>query len=100
MRARRQVSSWRRLAPAAVLVLGLGLALPGLASACTLFGVPSAGEAQLKVFFTRFESEDNTGGKYRKCRIVKKRDGGAQTFFITPFRQDANVVVLKENWPK
>lgn len=82
------------------LALIMGLAAPSLASACSLFAVPSAAEAELKVYFTRFESEDNTGGKYRKCRILKKREKDSKTFFVTPFRQDANVVVVRENWPR
>lgn len=83
-----------------ILAFGLAFGAPSLAGACTLFQVQSAGEAKLKVFFTRFESEDKTGGKYKKCRIVKKKDEKSETFFITPFRQDATVVVHRENWPK
>ena len=64
--------------------------------ACKLTKVKTANEAQMKVYFTRFESEDKTQGRYKKCRLVKK---GGQPFFVTPFRQDANVVVHKKNWP-
>lgn len=58
-----------------------------------------AEDAALIVYFTRFPSEDKTGGKYRGCKIVSKPEPGATKFFITPFRQDANLVVHKSNWP-
>lgn len=64
---------------------------------CELTKVGSAKDAKLKVYFTRFPKEDTTDGKYKKCRIVKK---GGTPFFITPFRQDANVVVHRSNWPR
>lgn len=100
MRGNRQAARARRPAFVIALAFTLASAVPGLASACTLFAVPGPGDAELKVFFTRFESEDNTGGKYRKCRVVKKREKDSKTFFVTPFRQDANVVVHRENWPR
>lgn len=67
--------------------------------ACTLLSVKKAEEAKHKVYFTKFTKEDNTGGKYKKCRIVTKAEAGTETFFVTPFRQDATVVVHKDNWP-
>jgi outer membrane lipoprotein-sorting protein len=100
VRAVWQVLEAQRRTMLAGLVLVLLVTAPALASACTLFAAPSAKEAKLKVFFTRFESEDTSGGKYKKCRIVKKKDEKTETFFITPFRQDANVVVHRSNWPK
>lgn len=85
--------------------LGLGLALlvvltPQLvhAAPCTLMSV-TQGKAELIVYFTKFVAEDKTEGRYKKCRIVKKPIEGTQTFRVTPFRQDANVVVHKSNWP-
>lgn len=65
--------------------------------ACELTKVAAAKDAKLKVYFTRFPKEDKTGGKYKKCRIVKK---GGTPFFVTPFRQDATVVVHRSNWPR
>ena len=69
----------------------------GLALACKLTKVADAKSAELKVYFTRFPKEDTTGGKYKACKIV--RDGGTP-FFVTPFRQDATVVVHPDNWPR
>jgi len=66
---------------------------------CTLLAVTKPEEAQHKVYFTKFLKEDNTGGKYKKCRIVTTREPGTETFFVTPFRQDATIVVHKDNWP-
>ncbi len=75
-------------------------ALVGLSSAalaCELTKVASAKEAQIKVYFTRFPKEDTSQGKYKACKIVKT---GGTRFFVTPFRQDATVVVHVDNWPK
>jgi hypothetical protein len=71
-----------------------------LAARCTLLPVKKASEAALVVYFTRFLTEDKTEGKYKICRVVKKAETGTQTFFVTPFRQDANLVVHESNWPK
>ena len=98
--ARWQVQATGRRSFVLAFVFALVVASPALAAACTLVAVPSVKEAKLRVFFTRFESEDTSGGKYKKCRIVKKPSEKAETFFITPFRQDANVVVHRDNWPK
>jgi hypothetical protein len=67
------------------------------ALACKLTKVAAAKDAELKVYFTRFPKEDTTGGKYKACKLVKQ---GGTRFFVTPFRQDANVVVHTDNWPK
>lgn len=75
------------------------LGSPALALACTLIAVPKADGAQHKIYFTKFLKEDNSSGKFKKCRIVTKAEAGTQTFFVTPFRQDASVVVHKDNWP-
>ena len=73
------------------------MAIESGAFACTLTKVSDAKQAELKVYFTRFAKEDTTGGKYKSCKLVS--DGGT-TYFVTPFRQDANVVVHVDNWPK
>jgi hypothetical protein len=69
------------------------------AQPCKLQSVDKPEKAQLKVYFTKFTQEDNTSGKYKACRIVAKADKDTITFYITPFRQDATVVVHKSNWP-
>ncbi len=76
------------------------LAAPQIAAACTLKKADSAKGASLVVYFTKFAKEDKTGGKYKRCRIVTDAQPGTKTFHITPFRQDANVVVLRANWPR
>ena len=73
------------------------MAASGTAFACKLTKVSAAKDAELKVYFTRFPKEDTTGGKYKACKLVRE---GGKTFFVTPFRQDANVVVHVDNWPK
>ncbi len=75
------------------------LGSPALALACTLVSVGKADGAKHKIYFTKFLKEDNSGGKFKKCRIVTKSEAGTETFFVTPFRQDASVVVHKDNWP-
>ena len=85
-----------RLLTGLLLVTSLS-AVSGSALACKLTKVNDAKGAQLKVYFTRFPKEDTTGGKYKACKLVKS---GGTTFFVTPFRQDATVVVHAENWPK
>lgn len=93
----RAILTFVRWAPAVVLLV---VALvPGLAYACTLLAVP-AEKAQLKVYFTKFVKEDTSGGKYKSCRIVTQAEKDTTTFFITPFRQDATLVVHESNWPK
>ncbi len=83
----------------AVLGLMLGLLpLPALAARCTLMPL-SKGKADLSVYFTKFAGEDTTGGRYKKCRLVSKATEGTKTFRVTPFRQDASVVVTRANWP-
>ena len=69
------------------------------AAECTLLSVPKPDGAKHKVYFTKFLKEDNTGGRYKKCRIVTKAEAGTESFFVTPFRQDATLVVHKDNWP-
>lgn len=82
-------------------MVALLLSVPAVAGAepCTLRKVDKASEAKLLVYFTRFPTEDKTGGKYKRCRIVRKDEAGTETFFVSPFRQDANLVVLRANWP-
>lgn len=63
---------------------------------CVLTEIKDAKAAALKVYFTKFLKEDNTNGRYKNCRISK---AGGEAFFVTPFRQDATVVVHKSNWP-
>ncbi|MBI2375321.1 MAG: hypothetical protein HYV07_15100 [Deltaproteobacteria bacterium] len=77
--------------------------LAALASAvahaeCRLRAVDRADSAKIIVFFTKFEKEDTSGGRYRSCRIVTS--GDAETFYVTPFRKGASVVVHESNWPK
>lgn len=74
--------------------------IPGFAQPCTLLKVARGGKADLVVYFTRFVEEDATKGKYRQCRIVSSKADGTRTFVVTPFRQDASVVVHRSNWPK
>ena len=69
------------------------------AEECTLVEAKTPGEAQLRVYFTKFATEDRTDGKYKKCRIVAKATAATQTYHVTQFRRDANVVVLRANWP-
>jgi hypothetical protein len=69
------------------------------AADCTLLAVNKAEGATHRVYFTKFAKEDNSGGKFKKCRIVTKAESGTQTFYVTPFRQDATVTVHKDNWP-
>lgn len=69
------------------------------AAACTLYRVLSAEQAELRVYFTRFEKEDTTGGKYRDCEIVATPEDDSLTYWVTRFRQDANVIVHPKNWP-
>lgn len=81
------------------LALLLGWSTSAEAAECLLLASSKAEGAELKVYFTKFAQEDTTKGAYKACRIVKKAEPGAKTFFITPFRQDANVVVHRDNWP-
>lgn len=88
--------AWR-LRAAALSVALLLLLSPALAAACTLMQVTRGGD--LVVYFTKFVEEDKTGGRYKKCKIVTKRRADTKTFRVTPFRQDATVVVHRSNWP-
>jgi hypothetical protein len=91
----RQSKGWL-----ALLWVSLWLWAPSaLAAECVLFEAPKADGADLKVYFTKFPQEDTSKGAYKGCRIVKKAEPGAKGFFITPFRQDATVVVHRSNWP-
>jgi hypothetical protein len=81
-------------------LLGLGICAPSIALAeCTLIEVKKAEGAQIKVYFTKFPQEDTSKGAYKACKILKAAAPGASAFFVTPFRQDATVVVHKSNWP-
>lgn len=62
--------------------------------------VDSRDAAQLVVFFTKFPGEDKTDGRYKSCKLVKSKQDGTETFFVTPFRPDAKLVVHPSNWPK
>jgi hypothetical protein len=84
---------------AAFLIASLASTAYVFAAPCTLVAVDHAEGAKLKVYFTKFIKEDNSGGKYKACRIVHKAEKDSLTFFVTPFRQDATVVVHKSNWP-
>jgi len=87
-------------AGAMIMFFATGSIKPAQASRCTLMKVSSADKAELRVYFTRFTKEDSTGGRYKKCRLVKRSNAGTQTFFITPFRKDAGVIVHPSNWPR
>jgi hypothetical protein len=90
----------RRGALIAVLVLALLAPFrDALATPCTLVALDKPENAKIKVYFTKFVKEDNSGGKYKACKIVKKPEADSVTFFVTPFRQDATVVVHHSNWP-
>jgi len=94
----RVQTPWLGLGLAALCAAALSLPTAALAAPCTLMAKAKGG-VDLTVYFTKFAAEDKTGGRYKKCRIVTKGTEGTKTFRITPFRQDANVVVLKGNWP-
>jgi hypothetical protein len=81
-----------------MVVVSTAVAMP--ATACTLYRVVSAEQAELRVYFTRFEKEDETGGKYKDCDIVETPEADTITYAVTRFRQDANVVVHPSNWPE
>lgn len=76
------------------------LPMAATSAACTLYHAREVKEAELVVYFTKFTKEDTTHGRYRRCRISRDKEEGATSFFVTPFRQDANTVVHKSNWPK
>ncbi len=78
----------------------LGSISPSIAAPCLLSPTDSAEKANLKVYFTQFKKEDRTNGKYRNCRLVSSKTKGAVFFYVTPFRQDAEVVVHRRNWPR
>ncbi len=69
------------------------------AAACTLYPVELVKDAKLIVYFTRFKKEDATDGRYKDCTIVRTPQEDTLSFFVTSFRQDANTVVHKDNWP-
>lgn len=81
-------------------LLAFALIAPAAARAqdCTLVRVDK-GKADLVVYFTKFREEDKTRGRYKSCKIVSKKRPGSKSFKITPFRQDATVVVHRSNWP-
>jgi hypothetical protein len=87
----------RRAASVAISLLGLFLS--SAAAACTLVEVGPGDKPLHRVYFTRFATEDNTGGKFKHCKIVKKPTPEAETFTVTPYRQDATDIVHKTNWP-
>ena len=89
---------WLGLHLVAVLVLA---SAPTSASArsCTLIELASAEGAKLKVYFTQFLKEDRSEGRYRTCRRVRRAEPDTIPFFVTPFREDADLVVHRDNWP-
>jgi hypothetical protein len=91
------VTATRRAASVAISLLGLFLS--SAAAACTLVEVGASDKPLHRVYFTRFPTEDNTGGRFKHCKIVKKPAPGAETFTVTPYRQDATDIVHKSNWP-
>jgi hypothetical protein len=96
----RPPPSMRGLARAALVALLLALPDVAAAAGCTLLEQPRAEGAKLKVFFTRFAREDTSGGKFKECRLVTRAEAETLRFFVTPFRQDADVVVHADNWPR
>jgi hypothetical protein len=96
----RPPPSTRGLVRAVLIALLLALPDAAAAASCTLLEHPKAEGAKLKVFFTRFAREDTSGGKFKGCRLVTKAEAETVRFFVTPFRQDADVVVHTENWPR
>jgi hypothetical protein len=78
----------------------IGAPIPAAAAPCTLMRVEQRDAAKLIVFFTKFEGEDKTEGRYKACKLVKVKEDGTETFFVTPFRPDATVVVHPTRWPK
>ena len=85
----------------ALLALTLLLVAPAsaLAERCILREVGAKDDAKHKVFFTKFPKEDTSGGRFKTCKIVKSPAESSETFVITPFRQDATVIVHPSNWP-
>lgn len=85
----------------ALLAVTLLLApLTAWAEKCVLREVDAKDAPKHKVFFTKFEKEDSSGGRFRQCKIVKTPAPNEETFTITPFRQDATVVVFRATgWP-
>jgi hypothetical protein len=84
------------------LVIGTTALLGRAASAaepCTLLAVDKAENAKHRVYFTKFQKEDTSQGRYKRCRLVTKADKGTETFFVTPFRQEATLIVHRDNWP-
>jgi hypothetical protein len=66
---------------------------------CSLFQVEAPSDADHVVYFTRFVEEDDSEGQFEECRIVRRRDDATDTYYVTPFRQDATVVVHRDRWP-
>ena len=83
-----------------VVWFGIGAPLSAAAAPCTLMRVDQREAAKLIVFFTKFEGEDKTEGRYKACKLVRTQEPGTETFFVTPFRPDATVVVHPSAWPK
>ena len=86
-------------------LVGAGLVIaclwpaPTNAAPCRLHKVAEVADANIIVYFTRFKREDQTDGRYRKCRVVSQCRQDCTRFFVTRFRQDATVVVHRSNWP-
>lgn len=69
-------------------------------SACLLVEVFDPNGAEHRVYFTNFRREDDSNGRFQSCRLLDEPAPGAQPFFVTKFRQDASVVVHRDNWPR
>ncbi|MEM1024048.1 MAG: hypothetical protein AAGD10_06195 [Myxococcota bacterium] len=82
--------------------VALWLLLPNTAWAqCTLAEVADIEDADVTIYFTKFPGEDESQGRFADCILIdiQKADESTQTFWISPFRQDADWVVHPSNFP-
>ncbi|MBI4822151.1 MAG: hypothetical protein HY791_38185 [Deltaproteobacteria bacterium] len=87
-----------RIFTASIALSVLGIAPLASAADCKLKEVDRPEAAKIVVFFTKFAKEDNSGGRFKTCKIVTSNE--TETFFVTAFRKDATVVVHTSSWPK